>query len=1831
MDRRRAGDGRGRPWRPVVRLLAVAAVVAATVPVAGGAAQAQTLPSLSVADMSVAEGTASVTMTVTLSAASTSQVTVDYASSDDTATAGSDYTAVSGTLTFAAGDTTKTVSVTISDDSTDEDDETFKFTLSDASGATISDSEATVTITDNDDEPELSVDDVSVAEGAGTVTVTVELSAASAKTVTVNYATSDDTAMAGSDYTTASGSLSFSAGDTSKTVSVTISDDSIDEDDETFKFTLSGESNATIDDGEATVTITDDDDPPELSVGDETVAEGGGSVTVTVSLSAASAKTVTVNYATSDDTAMAGSDYTTASGSLSFSAGDTSKTVSVTISDDSIDEDDETFKFTLSGESNATIDDGEATVTITDDDPPPSLSVADETVKEGAASVTVTVSLSAASGKTVTVNYATGDGTAVAPGDYTAASGMLTFAPGDTSKTVMVAVVSDTVNETDEAFTFTLSGESNATLGTSSATVTIEDNPTLTVDDVTTAGESGNATLTVSLDVVGAADVTVNYATSNGTAVEPGDYTATSGMLTIDAGDMSGTVQVPITHDTTDEHDEMFTFTLSGVAHASISDGEATVTITDDDPPPSLSVADVTVKEGVGSVTVTVSLSAASGKTVMVNYATGDGTAVAPGDYTAESGMLTFAPGDTSKTVMVAVVSDTVNETDENFTFTLSGQSNATLGTSSATVTIEDNPTLTVDDVTVGESGSATLTVSLDVAGAADVTVNYATADVTAVEPGDYTATSGSLTVDAGDMSGTVQVPITHDTTDEHDETFTFTLSGVAHASISDAEATVTITDDDPPPALSVADVTVAEDAGSVTVTVSLSAASGKTVMVNYATADVTAVEPGDYTATSGTLTFAPGDTSMTVSVTIISDTTDEHDETFTFTLSGEDNATIGDGEATVTITDDDLPPELSVADVSVAEAAGSATMTVSLSAASGKIVTVDYATADGTAVAPGDYTATSGSLEFTPGDTSKQVPVTIISDTADEDDETFTFTLSGEDNATLATASATVTIGDNPTLSVADVEIDEDAGTATFTVSLDAPGVFELTVGYATADVTAKAPGDYTATSGTLTFTAGTTSHDVEVTIVDDGIHELNENFAFTLSDPTNVSITRSSAEGLIIDNEEPETRSAPPVFAVFEVRLSAAGARDVSVDYATFDGTAIAGVNYLARTGVLTIPAGERQGAIRVPILDDAGNRPHLSFGVRLSDARNARLRDARATAFATIRDGVGILTIGDATATEGGIASFPVTLSAPSDEAVELDYLTAGETAVAGADYAPRRGRLIIPAGRTEATIRIRVADDRIDEPTETFALRITGVVNARGPSEPATGTILDNDSPPVLTVADVTASEDAGHVAFIVTLSAPSGHFVTADFTTLGRTATAGVDYTVTTGTLIIPPGWTSVIVRVPISDDEIDESDETFSLRLANPGNATLGATTTATATITDDDDPPILAVFGAGVAGGASSGAGASEGAAPVTGTSVDDGRTPTLTVADASAAEGDGAVGFTVVLDFMSDRDVTVDYATSGGTATAGEDYTPVTGTVTIPAGSGAVRIRVPVADDSLDEPAETLTVTLSAPANATLAGGAVSATGTIVDDDDPPGLTAADATVSERDRIVTFTVTLDAVSGRDVTVDYATSDGTATAGEDYVAVAGTLTIPAGDSGATIVVPVLGDARDERNETFTLTLSGAQNAVVSRSSITATIADAVATTGRRPMLVVGDAVAAEGSGSVTLRVSLSRVSGVDVTVEYQTVDGTATSPSDFSRTSGTVTVPAGQRSATILVPITGDDLHEPAETFMLVVTAATNADLPLEPATVTILDDDAAPYIEIVGVTIEVGEELPS
>src|SRR4030095_12823735 len=241
-------------------------------------------PTLAVADATVTEGnsgTRNLAFPVPLSAAATGPVTVAYATSNGTATAGSDYAAASGTLTFAAGETSKVVRVQVSGDTTVEANETVALTLTSPSGATIADGTAIGTITNADTAPlpALSVADATVSEGnsgAKDLAFTVSLSAAAIGPITVAYATSNGTATAGSDYTAASGTLTFAAGETSKVVHVQVSGDTAAQPNEPLTLTLSSPTGATVADGTAIGTITNDDIAPlpTVSISDASVVEG---------------------------------------------------------------------------------------------------------------------------------------------------------------------------------------------------------------------------------------------------------------------------------------------------------------------------------------------------------------------------------------------------------------------------------------------------------------------------------------------------------------------------------------------------------------------------------------------------------------------------------------------------------------------------------------------------------------------------------------------------------------------------------------------------------------------------------------------------------------------------------------------------------------------------------------------------------------------------------------------------------------------------------------------------------------------------------------------------------------------------------------------------------------------------------------------------------------------------------------------------------------------------------------------------------------------------------------------------------------------------------------------------------------------------------------------------------------------------------------------------------------------------------------------------------------------------------------------------------------------
>jgi hypothetical protein len=440
--------------------------------------------------------------------------------------------------------------------------------------------------------------------------------------------------------------------------------------------------------------------PPSLTIANKTVTEGNsGSVDARfrVDLSSPSDGTVTVDYATADGTGASGAkapgDYSSTTGTLSFAPGDTTEFVEVPVQGDLLDEVNERYSVTLSDPQLAEIEDGAATGTITDDDSPPAVSINDVARPEGTAH-NFSVTLSAPSGRQVRVNYATANGTATAPGDYGSKSGTLVFAPGQTTRAVTVTSAEDALDEADETFTVGLSSPQNATVGDGSGTGTINDDdptPSLTITDSSRPEGGAAPSFTVTLSAASGQQVRVDYATEDGSAGAPGDYTAKSGTLIYQPGQTTKTVTVSNVQDAIDEIDEVFRVRLSNPVKATIADTSGLGTIVDDDPMPTISINDVTRSEGANPMRFTISLSAASQKQVTVDYATADGSAAAPGDYASKSGTLTFQPGQTSKDVTVNSVEDAIDEPNETYTLDLSNPTNGGFGDNSGTGTINDD------------------------------------------------------------------------------------------------------------------------------------------------------------------------------------------------------------------------------------------------------------------------------------------------------------------------------------------------------------------------------------------------------------------------------------------------------------------------------------------------------------------------------------------------------------------------------------------------------------------------------------------------------------------------------------------------------------------------------------------------------------------------------------------------------------------------------------------------------------------------------------------------------------------------------------------------------------------------------------------------------------------------------------------------------------------------------------------------------------------------------------------------------------------------------------
>ena len=971
------------------------------------------LPRLSIADAATVTEGGEAVFTVRLSDTSSETVTVRYATVDDTAVAGSDYTRTTGTLRFDPNERTDTIRVPILQDSTAEPSESFTVELSNPNRATVSDGTGAVTI-EADPMPELRISDAApVAEGNDAV-FTVSLSTPSSQVVTVEYRTVDGTAGAGSDYSTTSETLRFDPLETTKTIQVPVLTDSLSEPSEDFEVELRNPSRATLDDARGVGTIAADP-MPGLTIDDAAPVAEGNDAVFTVTLHPQSSQVVTVEYTTEDGTADAGDDYTTIAETLTFSPGQTTKIIRVPVLVDSTQESSETFTVELSTPMGTTLADSIGLGTITAD-PMPGLSIGDaEPVAEGGAAV-FTVTLVPASNHVVTVTYSTVDGTAVADADFTSTSGTLTFNPNQTTKTIRVPILRDTVHEPSETFTVELDDPTGTTLADSTGlgTIAADATPGLSIADAVNVAEGRDAVFRVTLRPATNHVVSVTYTTMDGTAVADADYTPVTGTLRFEPRETTKTIRVPVLLDTMTEQSETFTVELSNPGGSTLADPIGVGTIRAD-PAPSLRIGDATpVAEGDEAV-FTVTLTPPNEQVVTVDYTTTDGTAVADEDYSATSGTLRFAPGDTSKTIRVPTLRDAVAEPVETFTVVLSNPpgTNVVHDTGVGTITDEGLPGLSIADApTVAEGGEAVFPVTLNPASSQVVTVAYATQDGTAVADSDYTATSGTLRFEPGETIQNIQVATLRDAIAEPSESFTVELSDPVGTAITNSTGAGTIAAD-AMPALSITDAVPVAEGGEATFMVSLSPASSELVTVAYATQDGTAVADSDYTATSGTLRFEPGETIQNIQVATLRDAIAEPSESFTVELSDPVGTAITNSTGVGTIAADAMPA-LSITDAVPVAEGGEATFMVSLSPASSELVTVAYATQDGTAVAGSDYTAASGTLQFDPGMTSHTIRVAVLNDTAVEPTETFAVELSDPVRATLADGTGVGTITDD-------------------------------------------------------------------------------------------------------------------------------------------------------------------------------------------------------------------------------------------------------------------------------------------------------------------------------------------------------------------------------------------------------------------------------------------------------------------------------------------------------------------------------------------------------------------------------------------------------------------------------------------------------------------------------------------------------------------------------------------------------------------------------------------------------------------------------------------------
>ncbi len=1447
------------------------------------------LVTLSVSPDTIDEAAGTATITATLQDIQLQNVVVDLAYTG-TATNVSDYVRSGTQIVILAGSLTGTATVTAVQDVLDEVDETIVVDIVGVTNGTEFDTQQiTVTITDDDTAPTVSLAIVptTIAEAAGTATITATLSAVSSQPVIVDLAYTG-TANNPFDYARSATQILIPAGSLTGTATVTAVQDTLDETNETIIVDISGVTNGTeLGTQQDTVTITDDDTAPtvSLAIAPSSIAEAAGTATVTATLSAVSAQNVIVDL-TYSGTATNVSDYVRSGTQIIILAGSTSGTATITAVQDALDETDETVIVDISAVTNGTeLGTQRDTVTITDDDTAPTvtLAIAPTTIAEAAGTTTVTATLSAISAQNVTVDLAY-NGTATNVSDYVRSGTQIVILAGSTTGTATITAVQDTLDETNETVIVDIIAVTNGTeLGTQQDTVTITDDDlaptvTLAIAPTTIAEAAGTTTVTATLSAISAQNVTVDLAYT-GTATNVSDYVRSGTQIVILAGSTTGTATITAVQDTIDEVNETVIVDIVGVTNGTeLGTQQDTVTITDDDATPtvSLAIAPGSIVEAGGTATITATLSTISGQNVIVDLAY-SGTATNVSDYVRSGTQIIILAGSTSGTLTLTAVQDTLDETNESVIVDISNVTNATeSGVQQDTVTITDDDasptvTLAIAPTTIAEAaGTTTITATLSAISAQNVIVDLAYSG-TATNVSDYVRSGTQIVILAGSTTGTATITAVQDTLAEANETVIVDISAVTNGTeLGTQQDTVSIVDDDaagPTVTLAIAPTTIAEAAGTTTVTATLSKISAQNVIVDLAY-NGTATNVSDYVRSGTQIVILAGSTTGTATITAVQDARDEANETVIVDIINVTNGTeLGTQQDTVTITDDDATPTvtLAIAPTTISEAGGTTTVTATLSAISGQNVIVDLAYS-GTATNVSDYVRSSTQILIPAGSTTGTATITTVQDMMDEVNETVVVDIVGVTNAAESGIQQdTVTIVDDDsgptvTLSIVPTTIAEAAGTTSITATLSSVSAQNVVVDLAYTG-TATNVSDYVRSGMQIVILAGSTSGTATLTAVQDTLDETNETVVVDISSVTNgtefgtqrdtITITDDDATPTVTLSIVPPSIAEAAGSATIIAKLSAVSGQNVIVDLA-YNGTATNANDYVRSGTQIVILAGSTTGTATLTALQDTTDEPDETVIVDIINVVNGTESGTQQDTVTITDDDASptvTLSIVPTAITEAaGTATVTATLSNISNQNVIVDLAYTG-TATNVVDYTRSGTQIVIPAGSLTGTATLTAVQDVVVDPNETIIVDITGVTNATElGTQRDTVVITDDDSPPpplpTLSINDISVAEGnigTTNAVFTVTLSAVSAQPVTVVVSSSNGSATTPSDYVaLPPTTLTFAPGETQKIVTVAVNGDTVGESNETFFINLATAVNATI-ADNQGVGTVLNDD------------------------------------------------------------------------------------------------------------------------------------------------------------------------------------------------------------------------------------------------------------------------------------------------------------------------------------------------------------------------------------------------------